>query len=430
MNKWRVLIALLFAAEVFAQEQWTLKDCVAKGVGNSLQFQVAVLHTQVVQTKQQSLGAYFLPEIGVYGTHAYNYGSTIDPSTNNRTGSNISSGQFSVEASVELFNLQNLFTSQRQKLDVDLTQLEEEEVKYRYLLELLIRFYEVLTTQEWLGIQRQQWFNSKDNLERLTKEVMAGAKPQSDLYDIQYVSNRDEISIRETENILYNQKLSLMHWLNVETINPDDFELVVTEEMQGFEDSYRFNPFVEKLLVQSWILNKERQVLKSANLPRLSAKYSFGSFYAETSAGDKAMRTAPFGEQLGDNKSHYVGISLAIPLFQKGTFSRQLKTNKAQLQLNELKLEETVLNLKYQNEEIEREIAQLDVLASIVEKNIVLAQKSFTTTQVKYENGKVDVFSFNQAKNELLNAQFALIKNKLTKRLLQKKRILNNTNSI
>lgn len=430
MNKMGVLIVLFLSMKVFAQEQWTLQNCVEKGQVNSLQFQVAALHTQVVHTQKQSIGSYFLPEIGIYGTHAYKYGSTIDPSTNNRTGSNITSGQFSVDASVELFNLQNIFKSQRQQLDVDLTQLEEEEVKYRYQLELLIRFYEVLTTQEWLGIQRQQWLNSKVNLERLTKEVTAGAKPQSDLYDIEYVSNRDEISIKETENLLYNQKLNLLHWLNVETAKPNDFELVLTKEIWEFEDVYRFNPSVEKLLVQRRVLDTEKQVLTSANLPRLSANYSFGSFYAETNGGDKAMRTVPFKDQLGDNKSHYVGVSLAIPLFQKGTFSRQLKTNKAQQQLNELKIEEAVLNLKYQNEEIEKEIAQLDVLASILENNIALAQKAFTTTQVKYENGKVDVFSFNQAKNELLNAQFALIKNSLTKHLLQKKCKLNNTNSI
>jgi outer membrane protein len=62
--------------------------------------------------------------------------------------------------------------------------------------------------------------------------------------------------------------------------------------------------------------------------------------------------------------------------------------------------------------------------------SIDLAQKSFATTQVKYENGKADVFSFNQAKNELLNSQFALIKNNLTRSLLQKRLKLNNTNAL
>ncbi|TDS54614.1 TolC family protein [Myroides indicus] len=425
-----LLIFTLISSTVFAQQSWTLKNCVEKGEVNSYPLKVAALETKVAEKRKQSLTSLYLPDVTLNGIHSYNFGSTIDPSTNSRVASNILSDQFSIDASMDLFNLQNLYILQRQKLDTELAQMSEEEVAYNYQTELLIQFYEVLTTQEWLIIQRQQMINSSNNLSRIFKEVDAGAKPQSDLYDIDYLFKRDEINIKETENLLYNQKLKLLHWLNETELTPSDFNLVLTEEFEEGETDYLYNPTVEKFKINQRILQKERQLLKAEKAPRLQANYSFGSFYSKLVNSDNLISAPSFSDQLHDNKSHYVGFRLSIPVFQGGSVIRKLCKNQMEQQLSELKIEESKSQLNNQNKEIETEIKQLGLMADKLISSIDLAQKSFATTQVKYENGKADVFSFNQAKNELLNSQFALIKNNLTRSLLQKRLKLNNTNAL
>lgn len=101
-----------------------------------------------------------------------------------------------------------------------------------------------------------------------------------------------------------------------------------------------------------------------------------------------------------------------------------------ELRLNTLKIKESEVNLANQVNELEEEIKQLESIAKQLHKSIEMSEKSFGTTQAKYENGQVDIFSFNSAKNQLLNSQFAIIKNEYNRSFMKNKLRLYNTNSL
>ena len=67
---------------------------------------------------------------------------------------------------------------------------------------------------------------------------------------------------------------------------------------------------------------------------------------------------------------------------------------------------------------LEKALEQGEVLRVSLYESVDWAERSFTTNQVKYEHDKIDVFSFNQSKNQVLNTKYELVKNELNQELL------------
>lgn len=429
-KSWCLVLTILFSIVGVAQEQWTLEDCVAKGKENSLRLMVSALETKVTESRKQSVASYYLPDIGLNGTQSYNFGSAIDPATNSRVSSNIQSTRASLDAGVTLFDFSNFIQYKKDNLSIDYATLESEEVLFQYQTAILELFYEIIGSQSFLQIQQQQLINSKTNLERVQKEVEAGAKPKSDFYDIEYIYHSETISIEQTENTLYNQKLKLLHLLNIEDLGVNEFSVVQKEESIAQIEGYEFNPTLEKNRLRQRVLEQEKRLIKSKNLPRLVGNYQYGSFYSKPFNSDIELRTNSFSKQMGDNKSQYVSFGLSIPVFQGGNIRRQVRAKNEEIRLNTLRIKESEVNLNNQIEELRTEITQLENIAKQLQKSIELSEKSFSTTQAKYENGKVDIFSFNAAKNQLLSSQFALIKNDYNRSFMERKLKLFNTNTL
>jgi len=431
MNKkiW-VLVAVCCTSLLFAQEKWTLDHCLALGQEYSYELMLANLEKQVVETQKQSLASYYLPTVGVSATQSFNYGSAINPITNARVSSNIQSLQTAVDASITLFDWSDYIDRQMKTLHTTYASLQEEEVKYVYQQRILDLFFKIIGTQEYYRLQEHQLENSRINFDRVTKEVEAGAKPQSDRYDIEYVFNNEQIQMQETRNELQNQKLQLLQLLDVEHLSIDDFTLVFEREFVGYSLEYQFNPTVEKVRVYQEILETERREIRAKNYPRLMGNYQFGSFYSKPFNTSLDWQVASFSRQLGDNKSHYVGVGITIPVFQGGAVTRQLRKNKVERQLNTLKIQDKERLVWKENERLVQELNQIEMVSESLKNSIALAQKSFHTTQVKYENGKADIFSFNTAKNQLLSSEFALIQNDIKRVFIAKKRVLNYTNRL
>ncbi|WP_158962207.1 TolC family protein [Myroides fluvii] len=425
-----LLVGLLCTSFIFAQEKWTLLHCMQLAEENSYELMIAQLEKQVVEVQQQSVASYYLPQVGINTSQSFNYGSAINPSTNARVSSNIQSLQTAVDASIRLFDWSDYVDRQMKKHNTSYAALQEEEVKYYYQQRVLDLFFKIIGTQEYHKLQALQLNNSQLNLDRVAKEVEAGAKPISDQYDIEYIFNNEQLRIQETLNELQNQKLQLLQMLDVDKGELASFELVFEREFVGFNSDYEFNPILEKARLYQAILETEQRSIRAKNYPRITGNYQWGTFYSKPFNTSLDWDVASFSRQFADNKSHYVGIGVSIPLFQGGIVTRQLRKNKAERQLNTWKIREKERAVAKEQERLVQEINQVENLNDGLKNSIDLAQKSFHTTQVKYENGKADIFSFNAAKNQLLHAEFALIQNEIKRVFLSKKTTLNYANHL
>jgi len=97
-----------------------------------------------------------LPTVDFYGQQGYNFGSTIDPSTNGRVSSNIQSDNFYLNAKTNLIDFSAFANAKKDKINIEQAKAEKEVVEIECKLQILESYYQVLYIKELLKIQKEQ----------------------------------------------------------------------------------------------------------------------------------------------------------------------------------------------------------------------------------------------------------------------------------
>jgi len=405
-----------------AQEVWTLQQCLETGLSNSLDFQVKQLDILSAETVNRNPALEYLPVVNITGSHSYSIGSTIDPATNTRVSSNIQSDNFALNASMNIVDF-NIFTvARRNKIAVLKAKADKEATAAEYALSILENYYNVLYTQELLKIQQSQFENAVFNLKRIEKEVAIGSRPKSDLYDMQVIYAQEDNGIITTRQLLYNQKLILIQLMNRPDVLPDDLLVENTPLAQTdarpqseiFENALRNYPKITSSQLNEDMARKNIAVQKNYYLPVIQAYYNYSSFYYLPLKQMGGQQVNPFWTQITDNKNHYVGLQLNMPVFNGLRTHRDVQLAKIEHQKSVVVKEQEKIKLR---QTIEQEIAkqqQNTDLALKLEDTRLFAQRSFETTQSKFSSGLVEAIVFTGSKNQLLTAEYNLLKAKVT----------------
>lgn len=431
MNKTSFLISLcLFSSFCFAQEtNWTLQKCIGLGIENNLAIKIQQLEIKRNQKTKVSMLNELLPQVNLYGNQSYNFGSTIDPSTNGRVSSNIQYDNFYLSAQMNLLDFSKIAEAQKDKITIEIAMAEKEIIENEYKLQVLESFYQTLFTQELQKIQEIQLQNSKYNLDRISKEVTIGSKPKSDLYDIQFNYAQEEKRFLETQQLLTIQKTQLFQLINYKDLN---IETVVLEHtIANLENDLENlkNPKIKAALLALEKSEKEINFQRANNLPTFSTFYQLASFYYKP-LNQPEIVVDNFSNQIGNNKNQQVGVQISIPVFNGFKNNRAITAAKIDSEKSKLKIEQEKNSL-YQQLELEQKNKKN--LESIQAKLIEIenfARASFTTTQAKFTTGVIDVFSYSMAKNNWLTSQYEVIKNKLQLQYIAFKMNLIKTNTL
>lgn len=417
-----LILFLLLLEPVCAQQVWTLQQCLETGMKNSPDFQLRQLDILSAETTHRSPLMEYLPQVSISGTHSYSIGSLIDPATNNRVSSKIQSDNLSLNASMDVLNF-NIFTkARRNKIAVLKAKADKEATAAEYSLSVLENYYNVIYTQELLKIQLTQFENAVFNLARIEKEESIGSRPKSDLYDMQLSYAQEENSIVETRQLLYNQKLTLLQLMNVTVTTPDEVVLENTpvadlqeDDSAGMiNDAYKNYPKVQAAQLAADIARKNITLQRNNYLPVISAFYSYASFYYLPLNQPGSAGVNPFFTQLNDNKNHYVGLQFSLPIFNGLRTHRDVQLAKLEFEKRNVETDQEKIKLRQAIEQETAKKEQNQLLATKLEDTRAFAQKSFETTQSKFRSGLVEALVFTSSKNQLLMAEYNLLKAKVT----------------
>ncbi|WP_339887476.1 TolC family protein [uncultured Flavobacterium sp.] len=413
MNKSITFFLFLFlTANSFAQENsWTIEQCIALGLENSLEVKIKQIEIKRTQKRHNSIANNLLPTIGFDANQSYNFGSTIDPSTNGRVSSNIQNDNFFLSAKMNLIDFNTIATSQFTKLDIERAKVEKEVLENEYKLQIVESYFTALYTQELLKIQENQLINAKSNLDRIQKEETIGSKPKSDLYDIQLSVALEEKNILETKQLAQIQRTQLFQLLNVNEI--ENCILMPYLKTESNENNAEFDNPKIKLANLTYELGQKRiKQVRGTNLPTLSAFYNYSTFYYKPLNQPDVMVNS-FNDQFSDNKNQQVGLQISVPIFNGFRNSKNVKALQLENEKQKVALNQEDLKLKQQIQIEEEKIKQITILDFKLLEIKELTQKTFKTSQSKFEAGKIDAIVFSTVKNQLLQSEYDVLKNKL-----------------
>lgn len=411
-----ILTLLLIILSNFANGQetsWPLQKCIDKALENNIEIKIRQLEVKRVQKSRNSVWNQLLPTVSFNGSQSYNFGSTIDPSTNGRVSSNIQYDNFYINANMNLIDFNAFANAQKNKIDIEKAKADKEVIENEYKLQLLDSYYQALFTQELLKIQREQFKNAVFNLDRISKEVEIGSKPKSDLYDVQLSFTQEEKRILETEQLYAIQKMQLFQLMNTADISISEVVLVSNSSDEITTVSTEIsNPKIKSAELNYKSSLKELSSQRANSLPILSTFYSISSFYYKPLNQSNANVTS-FSNQIGDNKNQQVGLQLSVPIFNgfrnnKKNVAAKIETEKNKLVISQEQQKiENQIALEKQNQQNYLQ------LQNKFEETLTYAKASFSTTQSKFLSGKIESISLSSVKNQLLSSEYDVLKNTL-----------------
>lgn len=417
MNKKVIILVVFFSFCNFVNGQentWSLQKCIGKALENNIEIKIRQLEVKRTQKSQNSVLNRMLPTVTLYGEQGYNFGSSIDPSTNGRVSSNLQNDNFYINAKMNLIDFGAFVNAQKDKINIEQAKAEREVIENEYKLQILESFYQTLFTQELLKIQKEQFKNAIFNLERITKQVEIGSKPKSDWYDMQLIFSEEETRILETEQLYTTQKMKLFQLMNVEnrTINEIVLESNSNKSESETVERNLSNPKIKRTELQYQNSLKSIRLERASNLPALSGYYSLSTFYYKT-LNQSDANTIPFRNQLSDNKSQQVGIQLNVAVFNGFRNNKKIISSKIESEKTKLALEQEKQQLNNQialEEQNKKNYVQIQ--SKLIEKQS-FAKASLTTNQAKFTSGKIEAIVYSSVKNQVLTAEYEVLKNQL-----------------
>ncbi|MFV0140785.1 TolC family protein [Empedobacter falsenii] len=396
--------SLFVFSNLFAQKDYlSLEQAVNYAWENNLSLKDQNLQSEISKIEIEKSKSNFLPTLGFSSSYNFQSGSIIDPSTNTRNTLNVQSGNFALTTTVDLLNWQTIIRLKLTQLENDKLKYQSEIIKQNLYIQIVQSFYQLQFNKEQEKLIENQIKNTLTHLDRIQEEVKYGNKSESDLLEMK--ANLSS-SYKQQVDASSNYKLAYLTLQNL--LNKKDSTDYIFEDSQLFDNNKNLDQLYQKgvenrpNIIQSkideQIAQKNIEQQKSAYLPNLSASYSFSSFYTDSNRN-------PFSNQLNDNKSHYVGISLNFPIFNKLQTQKSIEQSKIELERSLLKthqLEQEYYNLMSDlylktNNSLDKWEAS--------EKNLKDYQLSFEKIEDKFKFGLITIYEYLNSKNNLLQIE-------------------------
>ncbi|SNR55686.1 Outer membrane efflux protein [Maribacter sedimenticola] len=403
-------------ASVFAQESWTLDECVSYALAHNLQLNDFKYTNQSNKETYRQSVRNLLPSVNASSSYLVNYGRAEDPNTGTFVNQDFYSNNYSLESSIDLFRgFQKINAIKASKLLFKATKEDVLQQKYLLAFRVMQAFYDIQFFEGLVEISKEQLTVSQTNYSLVEKQVELGLKAGADLYEAESLLLTDKLNVTQSANQLATAKLTLIQEMNLENTS----EIEITKELPQvvadaavneitsdsvYNEAREFLPLIKAQELRAKAAKKQVAVSRGRLYPSLSFFAGIGTGYFETTR-DTLGNTLPFRQQFRDNTSQYWGINLSVPISNGWSARSQVKQSK----IEKLRAEN---NLKTQEQELFQTIQQLvqdynSLVVELVQSNQKMEAQNlaFTIAQKRYEKGLINALELFTAKNLYASAQ-------------------------
>ena len=419
-----ILISFFLAnGQGIAQKKWSLDDCISYAMENNLDIESQKITTEKQREWLNQSKRSRLPYVNGGSGYNVNYGKSVDPNDNTVTYNNYASNSYSLNAGIALF--EGFMRNNRVAYNrfVYLAGIEnEKDLKVKIGFQVMDDFHNTLYYKGLLAIVKEQKELSELHLKKVQKEAEVGLSAKTDLLEIEARLADEEAQVIRTENKYKASLLKLKRSMNypvnkaLELIEIDDAELIqypVLEEADTvFVLALQYLPAVRAKMQQLNAVEKALAVAKGGVYPSLNLNGSYHTGYYETYK-DQNGNIISFKDQLKNNVSKSVGLSLSVPIFNRWAYRSEIKQSKLNLEKEKVDLENFKNQLYYEIESYCQDLSAVSAEYLQAQKQAESNELAFEVAQKKKEQGMFNIIDFYASKNLLSNAQSELLRTKL-----------------
>jgi outer membrane protein len=458
-----VILLLLSSIPLFAQQAWTLEDCINYALEHNLQVKQQVLNTEVYENNLLSSKVTLLPSINGGLNQNFTFGRSVDPFTNDFSTENVSSSNMSISSSLTLFNgLQQYNTIKKNQFDFKASLKDLETIKNNIVLNIASAYLNVLYTRESLGIANKQADITRQQLDRTNKLVDAGSLPMQSRLEVEAQLANEELAVVNAENQVALANLTLIQLLELKEFDGFDIvdpqinqligETMLLPMMEVYNQALENMPEIEGAELRMKSSEKDLAIARGARSPILAVSASYGTGYSDARKNidqvlpaegiltgytydsygnyldvyqynfDYSYVTRPFSDQIRDNASTSISFGLSIPIFNGWAVNSNVKFAKIQVQQQQIEFQQAQNQLLRDIQQAYTDAEAAVKMYDASKKALEAISISFEYTQKKFDLGLVNSVDFNTAKNNLIKAESELLRAKYD--LIFKQKIL------
>jgi outer membrane protein len=419
MKRYLVIPLLFICTLAFSQQvrptSWSLADCLQYALDNNITVKQSQINVQQREVDVNTAESRRLPGLSASASENFSFGRGLT-ADNTYSNSNTSSTSFSLGADIPIFQGFDIYYGIKlSKLNLEAETANLEKAKDDIRVSVAQAYIQILYDQEILKVSEQQVQHDSTLLDQINVRRQNGSVSAADVSAQKATLAQSRLSATQASNNLNLAILDLTQLL--ELSSPEGFSIVapsvgtldihlLMKPEAIYEEAVGIKPSIKS--AQLGLDNAKMSIdkAKGAYLPSLSLNGGIGTNYYTNSKSD----ASPFNDQIKNNFSQYVGLSLNVPIFSRFSTRNSVKT----------------AQLNYDNQQLQLESAKKSLYKEIQQAyyNAVAAQTKYTSsaesassakehydlTELKYQNGKASITDYNTAKNSYLSAESDYLK--------------------
>ena len=384
--------------------RFTLEECLEYAFSNSYDRQSMELSNKSQQLSYEQSKEQRLPSVSA---------SLGESFSNNASGSAFS-GNIGINAGMPIYQGGQInATIQQEQLSCEQSEIELQRYDDDLSIQILQSFLTILGNQELLNYQKSVLNSSREAMKQGKRKYEVGSILESDylLLAAQYASDTNNIvdTQMEIENNLINLKvlLSMDPMMTLKIVSPDTAVINSLASFPSLEESINQSiAYSPNLKISNYNIEIAKQSLRIAK----SNYYPTVNLSAGINTGHYNYRN--IGTQLTNQLSEQIGVSVNIPIYNRGASKLRVHQSEIALEQQQLSYEQSVLSVR------QNIVQEYQNMISSYNKYNVSKQtkdaylKSFEAYNVQFQYGSITAVELLQQQNSYLNALNNYIQNK------------------
>ena len=393
-----IWLAILGCMQVQAQERWSLRQCIDYAIEHNIDIRRTANVAEQSSIEVNTAKWARLPNLNANAGQNWNWGrsqtAVKDENTGDYSTVYVNTGShgtnMSVSTSIPLFTgleLPNQYALAKLNLKAALADLEK--AKEDISINIASAYLQVLFNEELHRVALGQVELSKEQYKRIERLAEVGKASPAEVAEAKARVAQDEMNAVQANN---NYQLALLDpavKIELAPLTPPDevFQAALAGKASIQAAQYRLEGSKHSI-----------RIAQSSYYPQLSFSGSLGTNYYST-----INRT--FSQQMNDNFNKYIGFNLSVPIFNRLATRNRVRTARLQRENYSLQLDNAKKSLYKEIQQAWYNAAASESKYTSSSTAASASEASFRLMSEKYENGKANAVEYNEAKQNLMQAQ-------------------------
>jgi outer membrane protein len=410
-----LLLALAFAVQAPSSDTtlpdfshpWTLAECTSWAMEHNLSVAQQQNNVTGREIEQNTARMSWLPGVSASASESFSFGRGLGGDNTYENGNSSNTG-LSINANMTLFDGGAIYNQIRlSALNLEAAIADLEKARDDIRISVAKAYVQILYNYEIHEVARQQIAIDSLQVERLERMFESGRSSAAEVSQQKASLAQSRVTLVQAENnvrasvLELAQLLEFSSWEGFSIVRPDvSMESVLLgtpDEIYASALGIRPSIRAEELRLQG--TQRSINIAKSSLYPTLTISGNSGTNYY-SNYGGKA-----FWDQMRNNFSSYVGLSLNVPIFTRFRNRNQVRTAKVNQLNQEIQLRKVKQTLYKEIQQAWNSAVNAQAKWEASQIAAESAQAAFTLVQAKYENGKATVTEFNESRNQLLKTR-------------------------